>query len=89
MLSPGGVTKVDDFTVAFKLDTPTASFPYLTSSTTYQAIILPKDYAGTFEKTPQTTGAFKLVVVHARASARSTTATPTGGAARRRSTAST
>ena len=31
--------------VSFKLDTPTASFPYLTSSTTYQAIILPKDYS--------------------------------------------
>jgi peptide/nickel transport system substrate-binding protein len=43
------------------LDSPTASFPYLTSSTTYQAIILPANYKlGTFEKTPQTTGAFKL-----------------------------
>ncbi len=61
VLSPGGVTKVDDSTVQFKLDTPTASFPYLTSSTTYQAIILPADYAnGSFEKKPQTTGAFKL-----------------------------
>jgi peptide/nickel transport system substrate-binding protein len=61
VLSDAGVTKVDDFTVQFKLDTPTASFPYLTSSTTYQAIILPKDYTGPFEKTPQTTGAFNLV----------------------------
>ena len=61
VLSGAGVTKVDDFTVSFKLDTPTASFPYLTSSTTYQAIILPKDYAGPYEKTPQTTGAFNLV----------------------------
>ena len=61
MLSAAGVTKVDDFTISFKLDTPTASFPYLTSSTTYQAIILPKDYAGPYEKTPQTTGAFNLV----------------------------
>jgi peptide/nickel transport system substrate-binding protein len=61
VLSPDGVQKVDDLTVAFNLDSPTASFPYLTSSTTYQAIILPANYQpGTFEKTPQTTGAFKL-----------------------------
>ena len=62
VLSPAGVRKVDDFTVAFHLDAPNASFPYLTSSTTYQAIILPANYAlGTYEKTPQATGAFKLV----------------------------
>ena len=30
-----------DYTVVFTLDAPTASFPYLTSNTTYQAIILP------------------------------------------------
>jgi peptide/nickel transport system substrate-binding protein len=62
VLSPGGVRKVNDFTVAFHLDAPNASFPYLTSSTTYQAIILPANYTlGTFEKTPQATGAFRLV----------------------------
>jgi peptide/nickel transport system substrate-binding protein len=62
VLSADGVRKVDDLTVAFHLDTPTASFPYLTSSTTYQAIILPANYQnGSFAKTPQTTGAFKLV----------------------------
>ena len=61
VLSDAGVTKVDEFTITFKLDTPTTSFPYLTSNTTYQSIILPKDYAGPFEKTPQTTGAFNLV----------------------------
>lgn len=62
VLSPGGVRKIDDSTVQFVLDSPTASFPYLTSSTTYQAIILPANYqVGTFEKTPQTTGAFRLV----------------------------
>ena len=38
-----------------------SNFPYLTSSTTYQAIILPANYEiGTFTKTPQTTGAFML-----------------------------
>jgi peptide/nickel transport system substrate-binding protein len=62
VLSPGGIKKVDNSTIEFRLDSPNASFPYLTSSTTYQAIILPADYKlGTFEKTPQTTGAFRLV----------------------------
>ena len=61
VLTPDGITKVDDLTVQFALVAPTASFPYLTSSTTYQAIILPASYqVGTFEKTPQATGAFKL-----------------------------
>jgi peptide/nickel transport system substrate-binding protein len=62
VLSPGGIRKIDNLTVDFHLDAPTASFPYLTSSTTYQAILLPADYKiGTFDKKPQTTGAFKLV----------------------------
>ena len=70
VLSDAGVVTVDDSTITFKLDTPTASFPYLTSSTTYQAIILPKDYVGPFEKTPQTTGAFNLVAYTPGVSAR-------------------
>jgi peptide/nickel transport system substrate-binding protein len=62
VLSPGGIKAIDNLTVEFHLDAPTASFPYLTSSTTYQAILLPANYkTGTFEKTPQTTGAYKLV----------------------------
>jgi len=62
VLSPAGVRKIDNLTVEFRLDAPTASFPYLTSSTTYQAIMLPADYKiGSFEKTAQTTGAFRLV----------------------------
>ena len=65
-----GVSKVDDYTIKFDLATPTGNFPYLTSSTTYQAIILPKDYAGPFEKTPQTTGAFNLVAYTPGVSAR-------------------
>jgi peptide/nickel transport system substrate-binding protein len=61
VLAPGGVRKKDAYTVEFHLDAPTGGFPYLTSSTTYQAIILPANYQlGTFEKTPQCTGAFKL-----------------------------
>lgn len=61
VLSPGGTTKVDDLTLKFQLDSPTASFPYLLSSTTYQSIMLPANYQlGTFTAKPQTTGAFKL-----------------------------
>ena len=70
VLGFGGVSKVDDYTVKFDLESPTGNFPYLTSSTTYQAIILPKDYAGPFEKTPQTTGAFNLVAYTPGVSAR-------------------
>jgi peptide/nickel transport system substrate-binding protein len=62
VLSKGGIRKIDNLTVDFHLDAPTGGFPYLSSSTTYQAILLPADYKkGTFEKTPQTTGAFMLV----------------------------
>jgi peptide/nickel transport system substrate-binding protein len=58
-LSPEGVRKVDDMTVAFHLDAANVSFPYLTSA--YQAIILPADYkVGTFTSTPQTTAAFQV-----------------------------
>lgn len=61
VLSPGGTKKIDNLTIEFHLDAPTANFPYLTSSTTYQGILLPANYKlGTFEKTPQTTGAFRL-----------------------------
>ena len=61
VLSPGGIKKIDDLTVQFTLDGPNANFPYLTSSTTYQAIILPASYqVGTFTMKPQTTGAFKI-----------------------------
>jgi peptide/nickel transport system substrate-binding protein len=62
VLGPGGVKKVSDYTVVFYLQAPTAAFPYLTSNTTYHAIILPANYQlGTFAKTPQTTGPFNLV----------------------------
>ena len=70
VLDFGGVSKIDDYTVKFDLESPTGNFPYLTSSTTYQAIILPRDYLGPFEKTPQTTGAFNLVAYTPGVSAR-------------------
>jgi peptide/nickel transport system substrate-binding protein len=60
-LKPSGVQKVDDMTVAFHLTQPVSNFPYLVSSTTYQAIILPANYVtGTYTTKPQTTGAFML-----------------------------
>ena len=60
-LSPGGVQKVDDMTVAFHLNQPVSNFPFLVSSTTYQAIILPANYQlGRFTSKAQTTGAFQI-----------------------------
>jgi peptide/nickel transport system substrate-binding protein len=44
VLSPSGVKKVDDFTVAFHLEAPNGNFPNLTSSDNYNMIILPKGY---------------------------------------------
>jgi peptide/nickel transport system substrate-binding protein len=60
-LAPSGVVAVDDLTVEFHLSSPVSNFPYLTSSDTYQAIILPANYKmGTFATTPQATVAFML-----------------------------
>ncbi len=44
VLSPSGVVKVDDYTVAFHLEAPNGNFPYLTSSDNYNMIILPNGY---------------------------------------------
>jgi peptide/nickel transport system substrate-binding protein len=44
VLTPAGVQKVDDFTVAFHLNAPNGNFPYLTSSDNYNMIILPNGY---------------------------------------------
>jgi peptide/nickel transport system substrate-binding protein len=61
VLKPSGISKTDDSTVVFQLDNANASFPYLLSSTTYQAIILPANYQlGTFTSAPQCTGGFKI-----------------------------
>src|SRR5205814_7649167 len=71
VLSPGGTKAIDNLTIEFHLDSPTANFPYLSSSTTYQGILLPANYKlGTFDKTPQTTGAFKLVAYNPGVSAK-------------------
>jgi peptide/nickel transport system substrate-binding protein len=44
VLSPSGVVKVDDLTVAFHLEAPNGSFPYLVSSDNYSTIIIPNNY---------------------------------------------
>jgi peptide/nickel transport system substrate-binding protein len=61
VLTPSGVVKVDDLTVAFHLEAPNGNFPYLVSSDNYNAIIVPKgtDFA-TWDKTFIGTGPFKL-----------------------------
>jgi peptide/nickel transport system substrate-binding protein len=60
VLSKGGAKAVDASTVEFQLDAPNGNFPYLTSSDNYNAIILPKDYDGDWEKTFIGTGPWTL-----------------------------
>ncbi|MEZ2328433.1 ABC transporter substrate-binding protein [Mesorhizobium sp. RCC_202] len=60
ILSKGGAKVVDDETVAFDLDQSNSNFPFYVSSDVYNAVILPADYAGDFEKTFNGTGPFKL-----------------------------
>jgi peptide/nickel transport system substrate-binding protein len=43
-LTPAGVQKVDDYTVAFHLTAPNGHFPYLTSSDNYNMIIMPNGF---------------------------------------------
>jgi peptide/nickel transport system substrate-binding protein len=61
VLTPDGVKKVDDSTVAFHLAAPNGNFPYLTSSDNYNMIILPKGYdPGKWQGSFIGTGPFKL-----------------------------
>jgi peptide/nickel transport system substrate-binding protein len=60
VLSKGGTRAVDDETVAFHLDAPNGNFPYYVSSDNYNAVILPANYTGGYEKTFIGTGPFKL-----------------------------
>jgi peptide/nickel transport system substrate-binding protein len=61
VLVPDGVTKVDDFTVAFHLVAPNGNFPYLTSSDNYNMIILPNNYdPATWQSSFIGTGPFVL-----------------------------
>jgi peptide/nickel transport system substrate-binding protein len=61
VLSNTGVSKVDDYTVQFKLDAPNGNFPYLTSSDNYNMIIIPNNYDPTqWQSTFVGTGPFKF-----------------------------
>ena len=61
VLTPDGVQKVDDSTVAFHLNAPNGNFPYLTSSDNYNMIILPNNYdPAKWESTFVGTGPFKF-----------------------------
>ncbi|MGI8713149.1 MAG: ABC transporter substrate-binding protein [Solirubrobacteraceae bacterium] len=61
ILSPAGVVKVNAMTVAFHLEAAIGNFPYLVSSDTYNAIIVPKgtDF-GKWQRTFIGTGPWKL-----------------------------
>ncbi|MFD1555348.1 ABC transporter substrate-binding protein [Paraburkholderia silviterrae] len=60
VLSKGGTKMVDEHTVSFHLDAPNGNFPYYVSSDNYNAVLLPANYAGNYEKSFIGTGAFKL-----------------------------
>ncbi len=61
VLSPDGVSKVDDKTVRFSLDRPYVDFPYTVSDDNYNSIILPQNYKlGSFSKGGIGTGPFML-----------------------------
>jgi peptide/nickel transport system substrate-binding protein len=61
VLGPSGVTKVDDYTVAFHLEGPNGNFPYLTSSENNNLIILPDGYdPGDWQSSFIGTGPFVL-----------------------------
>jgi len=60
LLSKGGTRKVDEYTVAFHLDTPNGNFPYAVSIDNYNAVILPANYRGTYEGDFMGTGPFRL-----------------------------
>ena len=60
VLSKGSVKVIDDMTVEFHLDAPNGNFPYYVSSDTYNAVILPANVSGTYEKAFPGTGPFKF-----------------------------
>lgn len=66
VLSKGGTKLIDEHTVAFHLDAPNGNFPYYVSSDNYNAVLLPANYAGNYEKTFIGTGPFKLDKYEAR-----------------------
>jgi peptide/nickel transport system substrate-binding protein len=69
VLSKGGTEVVDDHTVAFHLDAPNGNFPYYVSSDNYNAVMLPANYAGNYEKSFIGTGPFKFEKYQAKVGA--------------------
>jgi len=60
LLSKGAIKAVDDHTVTFALEVANGNFPFYVSSDVVNAVILPADYGGNFEKSFAGTGPFKL-----------------------------
>jgi peptide/nickel transport system substrate-binding protein len=60
VLSKDAVKVIDDMTVEFHLDAPNGNFPYYVSSDTYNAVILPAGFSGTYEKSFMGTGPFRF-----------------------------
>jgi peptide/nickel transport system substrate-binding protein len=60
VLGAGATSAPDDATVVFELDAPNGNWPWLVSSDNYNAIILPENFNGDWEKTWVGTGPWKL-----------------------------
>ena len=60
LLTRGGTRKIDDYTVAFHLETPNGNFPYAVSIDNYNAIILPAKMEENYEKSFMGTGPFRI-----------------------------
>lgn len=60
VLAPGGTRKTGSHEVTFALQAPFVDFPYTLASTNYNAVILPKSYAGNFAASPVGTGPYVL-----------------------------
>ncbi len=60
VLSKGSAEATDDSTVVFHLDAPNGNFPYMLSSDNYNALIVPRNLSGKWEKTFPGTGPWKL-----------------------------
>jgi peptide/nickel transport system substrate-binding protein len=69
VLSKNSAKATDQQTVEFTLDAPNGSFPYYLSSDNYNAIILPANYDGKFDKTWPGTGPWKNTAYQAGSSA--------------------
>ena len=60
ILVPAGIRAVDQSTVEFGLEKAFVDFPYLVSSANYNAVVLPANYKGEFDKNAVGTGPFVL-----------------------------